>query len=451
MPLEVRDAVHGLIELRPREWTVIDTSAFQRLRGIQQLAMTHLVYPGARHSRFEPCVGACHVAGKVAEKLKLEPASIERVRLAGLTHDIGHGPFSHVSEFLFERRTGRERVHESISAAIVRSDQGVRAALGDEYAEWIAGLLAGTGPGAVRSIERDLVAGPADVDKLDYLLRDSRYCGVEYGLYDLDKVIESARVATEVPGRTSLAFHEDGIFVLEAMLLARYHMHRQVYGHKTRIATDLMLIRAMQLGLDDEILPQDIFTPPPDPGGDYVKDYLQWDDTRVVRELLSRQELPAGQVMAALVSRRLMKRVVRFNFSDLLNEFGRLLAGAVIDPEGGPPAEAVAAAEEEVSRAAGVEPHWASIYWEHLQNPISTKASFRVFDEDILIQFGEGPSAKFGEASEVFGNADLLGRKFVSVYLRPEGDQSPDPGQLARLREAAFEGLRAVGEASLAI
>lgn len=179
---EVRDAVHGLISLTPDEWRVVDSRPFQRLRGVQQLAMTHLVYPGARHSRFEHCVGACYVAGRLADRLaaiapsKMTNDRVAMVRAAALTHDIGHGPFSHVSEFVFEQLTGGEHIHEKISAAILRTDEQVRAALGTERSEWAANLLAGEGHGAKRSVERDIVAGPADIDKLDYLLRDSHFC-----------------------------------------------------------------------------------------------------------------------------------------------------------------------------------------------------------------------------------------------------------------------------------
>lgn len=123
---EVRDPVHGLISLRPDEWKVVDSRPFQRLRGVQQLAMTHLVYPGAQPSRFEHCVWACHVAGRLAVRLtqlspdKMDADRVRRTRAAALAHDIGHGPFSHVSEFVFEKLTGKEHVHESISAAILQ-------------------------------------------------------------------------------------------------------------------------------------------------------------------------------------------------------------------------------------------------------------------------------------------------------------------------------------------
>lgn len=171
--VEVRDPVHDLILLEPNEWEVVDSPPFQRLRRIQQLAMTHMAYPGARHSRFEHCIGVCHIGGRLARAINrvqreavVDPA---RIRAAGLCHDLGHGPFSHVSEFVYELRTKRHGIHEQISAGIVRHNPAIQRALGEQTAQWVAELLEGSGHGTVRSIERDIVAGPADVDKLDYL------------------------------------------------------------------------------------------------------------------------------------------------------------------------------------------------------------------------------------------------------------------------------------------
>jgi HD superfamily phosphohydrolase len=145
---EVRDPVHNLIQLSPTEWRVIDSPAFQRLRRVQQLAMTHLVYPGARHSRFEHCIGACHVGRGIAEAINEGQAErildVERIRLAALCHDLGHGPFSHVSDFVYEQLTGRRHIHEQISAGIVRHHRPIRDAVGDQAAEWVAQLLEGS-------------------------------------------------------------------------------------------------------------------------------------------------------------------------------------------------------------------------------------------------------------------------------------------------------------------
>ena len=312
---EVRDAVHGLVVLTKREWKVVDSPAFQRLRGIQQLAATHLVYPGARHSRFEHCVGACHLAGRLAERLELGPRERDRVRAAALVHDVGHGPFSHVSEFVFEELTGEEHIHEKISAAVVRHHEPIRSAL-DADSDWIAELLSGTGHGAKRSAARDIIAGPADIDKLDYLLRDSHYCGVEYGRYDIDKVIEAARLVRKSDG-PYLAYHRDGVFAIEGMLLARYHMHRQVYGHKTRLATDKMLMRAMLLGVEEGLLPRHMFAPT-NLDADFVEDY-RWDDYKTLATLSSAQDSRAGEMARALTGRQLMKRVVKLGIEDLIS------------------------------------------------------------------------------------------------------------------------------------
>ena len=96
----VRDPIHGMVELRPVEAALIDTRAFQRLRRIKQLGLTHLVYPGAEHSRFTHSIGACHVAGMLAENLERHgwQGSVEEVRVATLLHDLGHPPFSHAGE-----------------------------------------------------------------------------------------------------------------------------------------------------------------------------------------------------------------------------------------------------------------------------------------------------------------------------------------------------------------
>src|SRR5215216_4617520 len=97
-PFRIRDPIHGFIELTPRERAAADTPIVQRLRSISQLALTYLVYPGARHTRFEHSLGVCHVAGRLADELELPARDARTVRLAALLHDIGHGPFSHVSE-----------------------------------------------------------------------------------------------------------------------------------------------------------------------------------------------------------------------------------------------------------------------------------------------------------------------------------------------------------------
>jgi hypothetical protein len=169
-----------MVTLSPAEWAAVDTPVFQRLRRVRQLAMTHLVYPGAVHTRFENSIGVRHIAGRLSESLGLDDEDRDIVQIAALLHDVGHGVFSHVSEQVIDELSGAEGVHEAVSVAIMRTDQSLQRALGGERCERAAEIVALEGP---RTAMRDIVTGPTDADKLDYLLRDSYYAGVNYGRY----------------------------------------------------------------------------------------------------------------------------------------------------------------------------------------------------------------------------------------------------------------------------
>jgi uncharacterized protein len=429
---ELRDAVHGLIELTDREWQVVDSPAFQRLRSVQQLPLTHLVYPGARHSRFEHCVGACHLAGRMADRLGLDPRERQRIRAAALVHDIGHGPFSQVGEFIFEELTDQTHVHEKISAAIVKFHPPIRSVL-DADAEWIAELLTGTGHGATRSVARDIISGSADIDKMDYLLRDSYFCGVEYGRFDIDKLIESARLVRNSDYK-HLAYDRDGIFAVESLLIARYHMHRQVYGHKTRLGIDKMLIRAIVLGVHEGLLPQSVFAPE-NLDADFVEEYIGWDDYRTLATLAAAPGSRAGQIVRALLKRRLMKLVVKFAIDDLRSsEADRRPAETVKEEQ--------AAAEELIAEAVGVDPMWVAVHWDEPQN--STK-------EVSIIDRRTGIVGNFSELSDLFKSGGPRPQPSVSVYaLPPTGTDDFSTDARNAIRSAALEALHQVGKAKRA-
>ena len=199
----VRDPVHNFIRLRDRELRLADTPVFQRLRGIRQLALANLVYPSALHTRFEHSLGVCHVAGLMAEELSLGEGDTELVRYAALLHDLGHGPFSHVSEAALDRFAdkntvplgqNRDKIHELITARLIQTDRGIQRVVGAHTCEEVARLLSkGHGQPALKAI----VSGPLDADKQDYLLRDSNCCGVTYGVYDIHQLHRSLTLAGE--------------------------------------------------------------------------------------------------------------------------------------------------------------------------------------------------------------------------------------------------------------
>ncbi|MFC7500907.1 HD domain-containing protein [Nocardioides sp. GCM10030258] len=439
---EVRDPIHGLINLDPHEWKVVDSPAFQRLRGIQQLAFTHLVYPGARHSRFEHCIGAAHIAGHVATVLDEDA---KRLRAAGLCHDLGHGAFSHVSEMVYEELTGREHIHEAISAAIVLHHDPVAKALGKDLSHWIADLLSGKGHGEKRSFERDVIAGPADIDKLDYLLRDSHFCGVNYGRFDMYKVVESMRKVTDIQG-SYLGFDAEGIYAVEELLLARYHMHRQVYGHRTRVATDKMLIRAMLFGVEEGLLPRVVFEPPEVPDDAYVAEYLLWDDQRVIRTLLDAPDgSRARAMMSGLTTRHLLKETCRLSHAELEQDLGLNLAGNAVKPQK-KAMSVVPEAEKVVAEAAGVDPEWVVFHWESLKSPIGGASRLRLPDSQVPILV-DGNFRPLNDVSDIFTTTEQVPKITVVAYIQPP-DKPFSQVKVKKIRKAFKESMMLIAEAS---
>lgn len=240
--LTLRDPIHGFIETDALEAALVDSRPLQRLRFIHQLGLTFLVYPGAEHSRFSHVLGAMALAGRMVDALTrkspelLDPKEHRRsrrlVRLAALFHDAGHAPFSHSAEELFEGGID----HEAMTARLLHSDE--IAALfkrhGDGLAPAdVAALLAGEVPPERRFLAQ-VISGELDVDKMDYLLRDSLYCGVRYGVYDLDRLLDTLAVVQDPEtGALGVGVEEGGVHAIEALVLARYYMFTQVYFNVT--------------------------------------------------------------------------------------------------------------------------------------------------------------------------------------------------------------------------
>ena len=166
---------------------------------------------------------------------------------------LGTGPFSHVSEHLLDKYaptdadTGQnlEKIHEKITVDIIQTDPKISEIL-DKDLDFVVEIIEGSKK--IRDWHRDIVSSELDADKMDYLLRDSYFAGVKYGQYDLEKLIESCLIVDR--RETPLAISSKGIYALEQLLLARYHMTQQVYWHRVSLISNEMIIRGITLAID---------------------------------------------------------------------------------------------------------------------------------------------------------------------------------------------------------
>jgi len=207
----------------------------QRLRRISQLGLSHLVYPGAVHTRFQHVVGAMHLMGKAINVLKNKGCEISddekrAVLLAILLHDIGHGPFSHALEFDIVKSV----THEDISAYFIQS-------LEQSFGSDLNLALKIFEDKHEKPFLHQLVSSQLDMDRLDYLNRDSFFSGVSEGIIGSDRLIEMLAVH-----KGQLVLEEKGIYSVEKFIVARRLMYWQVYLHKTVVAAEYMLIYALR-------------------------------------------------------------------------------------------------------------------------------------------------------------------------------------------------------------
>lgn len=240
----INDPVYGLIPIRTSlVFDLIEHPLFQRLRRIKQTGLTHLVYPGAQHTRFHHALGAMHLMGTVLQELKdkqtaISPDEEEAALIAVLLHDIGHSPYSHALEHLII-----DADHESIGKVIFSH-------LSNEFGSNLnlaLDMFTGRYP---RPFFHQLISGQLDLDRLDYLSRDSFYTGVAEGVVGHDRILKMLRIVAD-----QLVVEEKGLYSIEKFLVARRIMYWQVYLHKTVLAAELMaqaVIRRMRILSSDE-------------------------------------------------------------------------------------------------------------------------------------------------------------------------------------------------------
>ena len=303
--ISIHDPIHGTIDVTPIEIKLVDSRPFQRLRHIKQLGFSHLAFPGATHTRYAHSLGAMQMATTMAEKI-MEPLKLSRLehvrlrqmlRLAVLFHDIGHAPFSHVTERVMPsvaalnigdwvNNASRQATHEDYTVKLLVDSELtdlIHRQVGDLdiSGEVLAALVMGTEPpgqsGAfifdgknLLPLMHQIVSGEMDADRMDYLRRDAYCCGVSYGQFD-HMWLTANLTAVEEAGKWQLALKHRGVWAFENFLLARYHMFLAVYLHHTPVCFDNMLGRFFESG--EYELPGD------------TEGYLQTDDVHLTYHL----------------------------------------------------------------------------------------------------------------------------------------------------------------------
>ena len=243
--LDIVDPIHDFIRVYDHELKIIDSSIFQRLRRIRQLSGAHLTYPAAQHTRFEHSLGVMHIASQAGQALNekgiLKSDDIEVLRLAGLLHDIGHGPFSHIfEEIIQQKRFSHEDFGKEI---ILKSEIGDSLSTNGYDKKLITKVAFGD---SKLQYMNEIISGSLSADIMDYLLRDGYFTGAEHAQIDHKRITQSLDVHQK-----KLALERSALYSFESMMHSRYQMFKAVYFHKTVRAAEVMLLEALRLS-DDE-------------------------------------------------------------------------------------------------------------------------------------------------------------------------------------------------------
>lgn len=278
--MNIRDAIHGDISIEEEVIKqLIETKEFQRLRNIKQLGLTYLAFPTTEHSRFMHSVGVYYLVTQLLDVLEAKTGQAFEVKerlalqIACLLHDLGHGPFSHTSEEFFGFN------HEDYTIKIIEDkDTEVNKVLtnyGESIIEEVVSFIKKTHHNPVLN---SILSGTIDVDRMDYLMRDSYFAGVSYGEIDIQRIFNVIDIKDN-----SIVFHEKGVKALEDIIISRYNMFSQVYLNKKSLAYEVLvaeILGELRTLVDSQFkLPYSIEKVLPFFDGNIsVKDYLLADD-----------------------------------------------------------------------------------------------------------------------------------------------------------------------------
>lgn len=290
---EIKDPVYGYVYVTEAEKEVIDSFPLQRLRRLRQLAGAEFVYPGANHTRFEHSIGVMYLAGLLAENPNLtqhlSEDNTQMVRIAALLHDVGHGPFSHTFEYLLVKFL--DKTHEDMNVWVVQESELKDIINGLGYdPNVVAKLSVGRLNKSGEAFMDQIISSAVDVDKLDFIVRDTHHTGAKYGFVDIFRIIHMLDIIDE-----NLAVDLGALSALESFILARIESFKSIYFHRVSRAVQIMIAEAMEVA-KDELGLVDFNSP---------EDYLAFDDY-TVWAMLKKCKKSRG-IIENLERRRLLK------------------------------------------------------------------------------------------------------------------------------------------------
>ncbi|MEA1957761.1 MAG: HD domain-containing protein [Euryarchaeota archaeon] len=410
----IKDPIHGYIEIDDLAIAVIDTVEMQRLRRIRQLGFSYLVYPGANHTRFEHSLGVYHLICLLLDRLEVAKEEEQELIVASLIHDIGHGPYSHVTEPVIKKITGNS--HEDIEDIIFKQEVEVEVdakvevdvesaktivEVLDELSldtQRIAGYIKGERMAEYVEGERDLskvLNGEIDVDKMDYLVRDSYYTGVAYGVVDNIRIIHGLDF---VNGKVVIT--EKGILPAEYLLFSRFLMYPTVYKHHTSRIAQLMFSKALEY-----------FVKSKSESEDHIRQYAlalrKMDDSEINVALRNAKGYP--EEMVELINKRqLFKRAVYKGINELNEDVATQLSEEKRRKE----------IEVEISKRAGVDEKYVILDFQGEKgDELKESVAKVVVDKPIQgLQGREQSAREIKSLHEVSSLVSMLSQAFRENY-----------------------------------
>jgi len=317
----VLDPVHGYIELDDLVQDLLFTPQMQRLRRVRQLGFSNLVYPGANHSRFEHSLGTMHLASTLTRSLdSIEEDRKNEIKAAALLHDVGHGPFSHVTENVIDKYTRRR--HDDVKEILGKGEiREVLSKYGISPGNLVKHIKGETSLGQILSSE-------IDVDRMDYLVRDAHYTGVAFGVVDYNRLIKQMNFYED-----RLVVDYGGLKAAESLLVSRFWMNTSVYYHHVTRISEAMCSRAVEYMIENKEL--DPFR------------LRHMDDIDLVASMRKAAGY-AGELSRLLDARKLYKRALYVGLADV--------GKAVLRHR-----DRIRRVEKEIAELAGVNPEYVLV------------------------------------------------------------------------------------------